>query len=352
VIYDPTAHEPLAEAEWDTAFVEAAIGEIVADAEAAAADGFWPAHPLDAEAGDPGPWTTLYLGSAGMVWALHALGGAAAELTNALARFREQPDPGTETASLHFGEAGILLVAHVVGSPAADDERLRRLIVENERNPTWELLWGSPGTMLGARELGFDDEYRRSAELLVEQWDGLWTQEFLGRKRQILGPAHGYAGNVHALRGYLDDDELRGRVGQTLRDVALVDGDLVNWPPAIGDSKIRLQWCHGAPGIVATIGDLLPEDLLLGGAELTWRAGPLKKGPGLCHGTAGNGYALLRAYAITGDALWLERARRFALHALGQAGGRYTLFTGDVGAALFARSCLDGDARFPTMDVW
>ncbi len=351
MIYDPSVHEPLAEREWDPAFVERAIAEIVADAEAAETDGFWPSHPLDAEGGDPGPWTTLYLGSAGMVWALHGL-GVPADVTNALARFREQPDPGSETASLYFGEAGILLVAHLVGSPAADDERLRRLIAENERNPTWELLWGSPGTMLAARRLGFDDEYRRSAELLVEQWQALWTQELGDYSGQILGPAHGYAGNVHALRGYLDADELRRRVGPTLRELALVDGDLVNWPPAIGDAKIRVQWCHGAPGIVATIGDLLPEDLLLGGAELTWRAGPLAKGPGLCHGTAGNGYALLRTYAITGDEMWLQRARRFAMHALGQVGERYTLFTGDIGAALFARSCLEGDARFPTMDVW
>ena len=32
-----------------------------------------------------------------------------------------------------------------------------------------------------------------------------------------------------------------------------------------------------APGIVATLGPLLDEDLALGGGELTWRAGPLRK---------------------------------------------------------------------------
>ena len=32
--------------------------------------------------------------------------------------------------------------------------------------------------------------------------------------------------------------------------------------------------------------------------------------------------------------------------------GRFSLFTGDVGAALYAHSCLDADARFPIMDVW
>ena len=59
--------------------------------------------------------------------------------------------------------------------------------------------------------------------------------------------------------------------------------------------------------------------------------------------------------ARTGDERWLERARRFAVHALQQAEltpGRYSLFTGDVGAALFASSCLNADARFPILDGW
>jgi hypothetical protein len=53
------------------------------------------------------------------------------------------------------------------------------------------------------------------------------------------------------------------------------------------------------------------------------------------------------------DELWLERARRFAVHALSQAArmpGRYSLFTGGVGTALFAAACLDGDARFPVLE--
>jgi hypothetical protein len=37
----------------------------------------------------------------------------------------------------------------------------------------------------------------------------------------------------------------------------------------------------------------LKEQIALGGGELTWRAGPLEKGGGLCHGTSGNGYAFL-----------------------------------------------------------
>jgi hypothetical protein len=366
-VYDPDAHEPLTDTLWDRPRAEAGIAAIVADAEAAVVDGAWPNHPLDDEGDLHDGMRSVYLGAAGMIWALHTLGSGldlATLADDALRRYREQPDFGESLPGVSFGEAGILLVALLVGATNADRERLGELVVENQRNPAWELMWGSAGTMLAARAAGLDREYRQAAAILVEEWDrsvGLWTQHIRNRDRQFLGPAHGFAGNVHALRGYLGDDELRSRVEPVLRRYTVTEGPLVNWPPVVGAERIdRAQWCHGAPGIVATLGDLMPTDLLLGGAELTWHAGPLVKGHGLCHGTAGNGYGLLRTYAVTGDAVWLDRARRFAIHALEQVDrarsehgrGRFTLFTGDVGAALFARSCLDADPRFPTIDVW
>jgi len=59
-----------------------------------------------------------------------------------------------------------------------------------------------------------------------------------------------------------------------------------------------------------------------------------------------------------GDELWLERARAFAMHAIGQVErerrflgrGRYTLWTGDPGTALYLALCLAGDASLPTFD--
>ena len=116
-----------------------------------------------------------------------------------------------------------------------------------------------------------------------------------------------------------------------------------------------MQWCHGAPGIVATLAHLLEQELAVSGGELTWRAGPLRKGANLCHGTAGNGYAFLALLRRTGDERWLERARAFAMHAALQverarteAGrGRYSLWTGDVGTALYLADCLDGHGEPP-----
>ncbi len=101
--------------------------------------------------------------------------------------------------------------------------------------------------------------------------------------------------------------------------------------------------------------DYLDEELLLAGAELPWRAGPPKdeKGPGICHGTAGNGYAFLKAFARTGDEQWLQRARRFAVHALEQVQRmplRHSLWTGGIGVALYAADCLDQRTEYPFME--
>ena len=93
-----------------------------------------------------------------------------------------------------------------------------------------------------------------------------------------------------------------------------------------------------------------------------WRAGPhgRDKGACLCHGTAGNGYALLKTFERTQDELWLDRARSFAVHALEQAAagrsergrGRYSLWTGDVGVAVFAADCLLARTRYPVLETW
>ena len=62
---------------------------------------------------------------------------------------------------------------------------------------------------------------------------------------------------------------------------------------------------------------------------------------------------ILKLRRRTGDERWLERARAFAMHALDQLdGARFSLWTGDVGTALYLRACIDGDDRFPTIDYW
>ncbi len=208
----------------------------------------------------------------------------------------------------------------------------------------------------GRRALG--EAWQESADELLRRRedDGLWTIHLYGETYRGLGPAHGLVGNVLALRQRLPDAEraaLERDTAAALAHAAVVEDGLANWGEA-------LQWCSGAPGIVITAADYLDEELLLAGAGLVWQAGPHgdEKGYGICHGTAGNGYALLKTFGRTGDERWLQRARRFAVHALEQAERlatsrgrrRYSLWTGDVGAALFAADCIDARARYPIMD--
>jgi lantibiotic modifying enzyme len=259
---------------------------------------------------------------------------------------------------------------------------------ENEESEVRELIWGSPGTMLVAQALleatgeeRWLEAWQVSADLLWAEWHpheetgcDLWTQHLYGKVRHIVGPMHGFAGNVFALwrgRDLLPDErrgELEKRAVATYRGLALRDDGLAQWLPEVeppdSDRPMRTQWCHGAPGMVATGAGLARGDdgftqLLVEGGELTWRAGPLVKGPSLCHGTAGNGYAFLKLLDRTGDELWLDRARRFAMHAIEQVErlrtehgqGRYTLWTGDVGVALYLRSCLDAESAVPGYDL-
>ena len=190
------------------------------------------------------------------------------------------------------------------------------------------------------------------------------------RSRATAGPGRSRRtpGNTLALLRLEADDSVASESAAVLSRHAFREDGLANWPGSPRtelrrprDGRIVLQWCTGAPGVVAGAWDYLDEELVLAGAELVWRAGAHRdeKGHGLCHGTSGNGFALLKAFARTGDELWLERARRFAVHALAQAERiatgngrrRYSLSTGDVGTALFAAACLDRDARYPIVDV-
>jgi hypothetical protein len=330
--------------------VRDAVARIVRDAvDAYDADALWPAHEWDAWGSD-GPVDNLFVGGAGIVWALARL-GADFDAPGAAVRLHERSD--LDAPSLFLEATGVALVRWLLAPSDEVREQLRDLIRANVRSDANELMLGTPGTLVAAREIGDDELVRASEESVraARDPDGWWTQHIFGSTFRALGPIHGLLGNLHAL-GELDGAR------DLLREEAMRENGHVNWPPGPDDAKMRLQWCHGAPGVIITAVGVLDEDLLLGGAQLTWDAGPLdrvEKNASLCHGTAGNGYALLKTFERTGDELWLERARRFAVHALEQAAAlppRYSLFTGGLGVALFASDCLDARAVFPVLDEW
>lgn len=402
MLFEPDRHEPLVDEPWDAARAHEALRTIVRDVQSSQrSDGHWPVHPRDEDS--PVPRTgfkSLYLGSAGVLWALWYLQRAGAvdlqiDLPSSIERadkdYRAEPDTEAVVPSYFLGEVGILLVRWRLTGAVEVADRLYASIRDNIPNPTNEALWAAPGTMVAAWHMWkATGEARWSALFLdnVEQlWRTwlpdahagchLWTQDLYGRVVQLLGAGHGSAGNVYPLllgASLMDAgrrEELFDRCVATFRTTAVTEAGATNWRPGMeptraGRPAMLMQWCHGAPGVVISLAhyplrrsaDL--EALLLGAGHATWAAGPLTKGLGLCHGTAGNGYAFLTLYRRTGDPLWLARARAFAMHAITQQAdmrqqhgrGRYTLWTGDAGLAVYLWHCITGEGGLPGLDAF
>lgn len=95
-----------------------------------------------------------------------------------------------------------------------------------------------------------------------------------------------------------------------------------------------VQWCHGAPAMLMTLaimhqafgstGNHNFEQQIQRSADVVWQRGLLRKGVSLCHGVAGNGYALLSAHKATGQDAFLQQAQAFG-HFAAQVRGLRTM---------------------------
>jgi hypothetical protein len=388
----------LAPLAWDEPRARALIARIAGDAAARCRDGLVrPVHPRD---GAPARELhgELYHGAGGVLWALHhlhALGATGAGIDSAmvdaaLQRHREWQASfgGTEFASYLIGDIALLLLAYDLAPTEPLAGRIEELIRGNMRHPARELMWGAPGTMLVALFLArhthderWSELFRATARALSSEleWSSQhachhWTQDLRGQRGTFLGAVHGFAGVAAVVvrgRKLLAVDEWREweqRIETTVARAATVEGEGANWrahlleeagtPPAM-----RVQFCHGAPGFVICLAALpgaALDHLLLAGGEATWRAGPLVKGANLCHGTGGNGYAFLKLFRRTGDERWLTRARAFAMHGIVQCerdavrfGQMHaSLWTGDLGFAIYLWNCIEAGDVFPCLDVF
>jgi hypothetical protein len=381
-LFDPAEHEPLTISGWDGRRVRAGVERIVADAVDAYEPGrAWPRSQLDEYGLSVDRDRSLWVGAAGVLWALDRLGAGIGE-GGVYDSYRAQPDT-PDSPGLMMGETGVLLVSWRLAPTEEKEERLFQLVAGNTRNPEHELFNGAPGTMLAALhvyeatgDVRWRDLWRDCADVVWEQFDPdpelgcrIWIQYRRGRLIRSVGAGHGFASNAHSLlRGeaLLDEEranDLRQAAAGSAAALALRDAGLANWPTAADrywaeQFPTRVQWCHGAPGLVTSLATLPrgdeTDELLNAAGDLVWLAGPLRKGAGLCHGTAGNGCAFLALHARTGDERWLDRARAFAMHALEQIEGsarRYSLWTGDIGVALYLRACLEGWQGMPILDA-
>jgi hypothetical protein len=391
-------HRPLAHDAWSEVAVRAAIEEIAADATAHFdPDRFWPGHPNEdgMEDGDP----SFYKGAAGVIWALdylHRIGAVSVskDFRPALPKLMERtiadfktcsPADYEQHGSLLRGDMGAALLAMRLAPTSDLADLVYRRAEANMGLPIRELMWGMPGSMVAAihmAEMTQETRWRglfemQAARLLADLEDTpqgpLWTQDLYGDRDRWLGPVHGFAGNaIPLLLGWdwltpQQQTQVAEFVPKTLAANAWRSDVGTTWgarskranPPRM------CQHCHGAPGMVTTFADApfaTPDfdALLLDAGRFSWAAGPLTKGSNLCHGTGGNGYAFLKLYRRTNDPIWLDRARQFAMTAIVQyrgsqlvvGRGRYSLWTGDVGLAIYLWDCITGEPRFPTIDVF
>jgi len=404
-LFDPARHEPLAATPWHPDLAMAAIARIVAAAEAEfdEPEGSWLLHPDDDPPHPGARSSNLYWGAAGVVWALRHLAAAGAvrlerDYAPWIARYpdRVRDEAAAEqhgTASYLFGESGPLLLAWLDTRREELEDRLYAAVRGNLRNPAQEPLWGNAGTLLAAIRMAEAGAGARWDALVADGVEALcddmsidpqtgawaWQQDLYGKPCRYLGAGHGLAGNAFAaLRGAAHAAAapvrtIADRVQETLSRTALHIGPMANWQPVVDAERLAawqargglplVQDCHGAPGIVCRLAGRVPrsvawDGLLRAAGELIWAAGPLAKGPSLCHGTAGSVMACLKLSRLLDEPPWLERARVLALHAAGQVEavrarhgqGRHSLWTGDLGVACALWNCVTGDDRFPTLD--
>ncbi|KAJ4714487.1 LanC-like protein [Melia azedarach] len=145
-----------------------------------------------------------------------------------------------------------------------------------------------------------------------------------------------------------------------------------NYPVSEGNPRDKLvQWSHGATGVAITLcktSEVFPNDrefrnAAIEAGEVVWKNGLVKK-VGLADGAAGNAYAFLSLYRLTGDSIYEERAKAFASylyhnahklvtpgHARGAEYG-YSLFQGLAGTACIWFDLLAPvNSRFPGYEL-
>jgi len=391
MLYSPERHLRYTSHPWNESHVRDTICDILHRTRDGldSVEGFWPIHPNDAHKDGPRFSLPFYYGAAGVLW-------AGRELANFV---QIEPDLPTidEVLTQHLrsgdsysdspfcGELGIRFVKQGLAPSAENSSALKVLIRQAAENSCREILYGGPGALAMAHLLwrSGDQSYREIcvetarqilAQREIDEPSGarIWIQQ-LGRHRKFIGAAHGSAGNFGVLIRALRDlgeassvQELIGDAEKFLNTHAVVEGDMANWRRGADgteyDSLTVVHWCHGATGIVTDLSGCIPasespvlDDLFLKAANLVWKAGPLEKGVSLCHGTAGSGLACLKMFERSRGEMWLERARGLAMFAIEQyhsnlakfGRARFSLWTGDLGLAIFLRDVLNERGTLP-----
>uniref|UniRef100_A0A8C6YT35 LanC like glutathione S-transferase 2 n=1 Tax=Nothoprocta perdicaria TaxID=30464 RepID=A0A8C6YT35_NOTPE len=236
------------------------------------------------------------------------------------------------------GDAGPLAVGAVVYHKLKIDNeskeciakllQLQRTVISTDAELPDELLYGRAGYLYALLYLNTEigpDTVPQSAINEVRMLLSLSYHSIKERKtdrcpllyqwhrKQYVGAAHGVAGIYYMLMqpiANVDQETLTELVKPSIDYVRHKKFRSGNYPSSLSNETDRLvHWCHGAPGVI----HMLMQAYKVNGSEekylkdamecsdVIWQRGLLRKGYGICHGTAGNGYSFLSLYNLTQD---------------------------------------------------
>ncbi|XP_072942829.1 lanC-like protein 3 [Epargyreus clarus] len=259
-----------------------------------------------------------------------------------------------ESTSFLLGDCGTYALATVVMKNANDErfvDMMRQFVSLYARylEPNFikcgadELFVGRAGYIAAAlwmhRELGTPvlskEELYKICDVIVESGRERNTDVPLNLplmyhyyKTYYLGAAHGTSFILQMLITVPNYLEYNPRAAKEIRDsieiLTLLQKSDGNFPSCLEEVRAQehklVHWCHGAPGIVyllAKAAMVFPNDERFmqaceNAADAVWEKGLLYKGPGICHGVAGNAYVFLLLYRLTKNPKYLHRAKCFA----------------------------------------
>ncbi|CAL1377630.1 unnamed protein product [Linum trigynum] len=192
------------------------------------------------------------------------------------------------------------------------------------------------------------------------------------------GAANGLAGILHVLLHFplspQDAEDVKATLRYMMSNRFPHSG---NYPSSEGNPRDNfVRWSHGATGMAITLckaSQVFPDerefrDAAIEAGEVVWRSGLVNK-VGLADGVAGNAYAFLSLYRLTGERVYEERAKAFSGYLYHNTGSEVTSVVGsgkvsDIGhggwslfQGLAGIACLWFDvvapekARFPGFEV-
>lgn len=189
---------------------------------------------------------------------------------------------------------------------------------------------------------------QRRKEDLMAVWGPL-DQALPGAHEHYYGIAHGWAGAAYALLRHSDatGEPVPGAVVETLHGLAAIarrSGEGAHWPMGVRNEAVWTSWCHGTAGYAllwSLAQRILPDhdfaELAILAGEHAWKASAPDTGH-LCCGAAGQGYAFLALHRLTGDGIYVDRAKQRLEHGISFVGTRGmstdSLYKGDLGLAL------------------